>query len=172
MFNSLWLQGLQWARCLCPLLSPRVFSNSCPLSQWCYATISCSVARFSSCPQSFPASGSFPMSRLFATSGQSIRASAIVLSVNIQSWFPLGLTGWLSLLSKGLSRVFSNTTVQKHQFFSTQCSNYCTIGLISHTSKVMLKILQARLQQAWNGILFSHKKKSYHMQQCEWILRT
>ena len=97
-------------------------SNSCPLSQWCHPTISSSVATFSSCPQSFPASGSFPMSWLFTSGGQSIRASASVLPVNIQGWFPLRLTGLISLLSKGLSRVFFSTTVQKHHFFGTQPS--------------------------------------------------
>jgi len=116
--------GLQHARLLWPPLSPRVCSNSCPFSQWCYLTISSSVAPFSSCPQSFPASGSFPMSRLFSSGGQSIEASALasVLPVNIQGWFPLGWTGLTSLLSRELSRVFSSTTVWKHQFFSTQTS--------------------------------------------------
>ena len=109
-------------RLLCPSLSYGVCSNSCPLSQWCHPTISSSVARLSSCLQSFPASGSFPMSGLFASGGQSIgaSASASVLPMNIQDWFPLGRTGWISLQSKGLSRVFSNTTVRKPQFFSTQ----------------------------------------------------
>ena len=100
------------ARLLCPPLSPRVCSNSCPLRQWCLPTISYSASLFSSCLQSFPASGSFPMSRLFASGGQSIGASASVLSMNIQGWFPLGLTGWISLQTKGLSRVFSNTTAK------------------------------------------------------------
>ena len=99
-----------------------VYSNSCPLSQWCHPTISSSVVPFSSCPQSFPASGSFPMSRLFTSGGQSIGASASVLPMTIQDWFPLGLTGWISLLSKGLARVFSNNTAQKHQFFGAQLS--------------------------------------------------
>ena len=101
-------------------------SNSCPPSQWCHPNISCSVVPFSSCLQSFPASASFQMSQLFASGGQSTRvsASASVLSINNQDWFPLGWTGWISLQSKGLSRVFSNTTVQKHQFFSTQLSLY------------------------------------------------
>ena len=108
----------------CPSPSPRACSNSCPLSQWCHLTISPSFAPSSSCPQSFPASGSFPMSWLFATGGQSIRASAsaLVLPMNIQGWFPLELTGLISLLSKGLSRVFSITTVWKHQFFGIQFS--------------------------------------------------
>ena len=107
-----------------PSPSPGACSNSCPLSRWCYPTISSSVIPFSSCPQSFPASGSFLMSRLFASSGQSIGASVsvLVLLMNIQDWFPLGLTGWISLQPKGLSRVFSNTTVQNHQFFGAQPS--------------------------------------------------
>ena len=116
--------GLQHARLPCPSPSPRVCSDSCPSSQWCYPTISSSVIPFSSCLQSFPASGSFPMSQFLASGGQSIgaSASASVLPMNIQDWFPLGWTGQISLQSKGLSRVFSNTTVQKHQFFSTQPS--------------------------------------------------
>ena len=108
--------------CPCPSPTPRACSNSCPSSWWCHPTISCSVDPFSSCLQSFPTSGSFPRSQFFASGKQSIgvSASASVLPMNIQGWFPLGLTGWISLLSKRLSRVFSNTTVQKHQFFSTQ----------------------------------------------------
>ena len=115
---------LQHARLPYPSLSPEVCSNSHPLSQWCHPTISSSVIPFSSRLQSFPASGSFPMSQLFTIGGQSIgtSASASVLSMNIQDWSLLGLTGLISLLSKGLSRVFSNTTVEKHQFFSAQPS--------------------------------------------------
>ena len=114
----------QHARPPCPSPTPRVYPNSCPLSQWCHPTISSSVVPFSSCLQSFPASGSFPMSQLFASGGQSIAVSAStsVLPMNTQDWSPLGWTGWISLQSKGLSRVFSNTTVQKHQFFGTQVS--------------------------------------------------
>ena len=124
LFSSLHLHGLQHARLPCPSLSPRVCSNSCPLSQWCHPTISFPVTPFSSCPQSFPGTGSFPMSQLFTSYDQSIgaSASASVLPVNIQGWFPLGLAGLISLLSNGLLRVFSNTTVQKHQFFGTQLS--------------------------------------------------
>ena len=123
MSNSLRLHGLQHARLPCPSLSLGVGSDSCPLSRWCYLTISSSVALFS-CPQSFPASGSFPVSWLFASGGQIIgaSASASVLPMNSQDWFPLGWTGWISLQSKGLSRVFCNTTIQKHQFFSAQLS--------------------------------------------------
>ena len=124
MSNSLRPHGMQHTRSPCPSPTPRVYSNSCPLSQWCLSTISSSIVPFSSCLQSCPASGSFQMSQLFASGGQSIgvSASASVLPMNIQYWFPLGLTGWISLQSKGLSRVFSNTTVQKHQFFSAQLS--------------------------------------------------
>ena len=108
----------------CPSPTPRVCSNSCLWSQWCHPTISSSVVPFSSCLQSFPASGSFLMSLLFTSGGQSIgaSASASVPPMNIQGWFPLGLTGLISLLSEGLSRVFSNTTVWKHQFFCTETS--------------------------------------------------
>ena len=111
--------GLQHAKTPCLSPTPGVYSSSCPLSRWCHPTISPSVIPFSSLLQSFPASGSFQMSQFFASGGQSIGVSALasVLPVNIQDWFPLGWTGWISLQSKGLSRVFSNTTVQKHQFF-------------------------------------------------------
>ena len=124
VFDSLRPHGLQHARLPCPSLSLGVCSNSCPLSPWCYPTISSSVSPFSSCPQSLPASGSFLTSWLFASGDQRIgtSASASALPVNIQSWFPLELTGWISLLSRGPSRVFSNTTVQKHQFFGAQPS--------------------------------------------------
>ena len=108
----------------CPSPAPGVYPNSCPLSQWCHPTISSSLVPFSSCPQSFLASGSFPMSQLFTSGGQSIGvlASASVLPMNTQDWSPLGWTGWISLQSKGFSRVFSNITVQKHQFFGAQLS--------------------------------------------------
>jgi len=119
MSNSLWPHELQHTRSPCHSLSPRVCSNSCPLSPWCHINISSSVAPFPSHCQSFPASGSFPMSWLFASSGQSIGASASVLPMNIQGWFPLGLTDLISLRSKGLSRVFSSTTIQKYQFLFT-----------------------------------------------------
>ena len=111
-------------RLSCPSLSSGACSNSCPWSQWCHPTISPSVILFSFCLQSFPASRSFPMSQFFASGGQSIGvpASASVFPMNIQNWFPLGWTGWISLLSKGLSRFFSNTTVQKLQFFSAPLS--------------------------------------------------
>ena len=124
MSDSLQRHGLLYSRPPCPSPTPRVYSNSCPLSQWCHPIISSSVIPFSSCLQSFPASGSFQMSQLFTSGGQSIgvSASASVLPVNIQDWFPLGWTGQISFLSKRLSRVFFNTTVQKHQFFGAQLS--------------------------------------------------
>ena len=108
----------------CPSPSPGAYSNSCPLSQWCHPTISSSIIPFSSCPRSFPASGSFPMSQLFPSGGQSIRASAStsVLPMKIQDSFPLGLTGLISLLSKRISRVFSSCMVWKQQFFGAQPS--------------------------------------------------
>ena len=122
--NSLRCHGLQHPRLPGPSPTTGACSNSCPLSWWFHPTISSSVIPFSSHIQSFPASGSFPMSQLFTSGGQSIGAwaSASVLSMNIQDWFPLGWAGWISLQSKGLSRVFSNTTVQKHQFFGAQLS--------------------------------------------------
>ena len=122
--NSLWPHEPQHARPPCPSPTARVYPNSCPLSRWCHPTVSSSVVPFFSCPQSFPASGSFQMRWFFTSGGQSIgvSASTSVLPVNTQDWSPLGWTGWIFLQSKGLSRVFSNTTVQKHQFFSAQLS--------------------------------------------------
>ena len=133
MSDSLQPHGLQHTRPPCLSPTPGVYSNSRPLSRWCHPTVSFSVVPFSSCLQSFPASGSFPMSQLFSSGSQSIgvSASTSILPMNIQDWFPLGWTGWISLQSKGLSRVFSNTTVHKYQFFATQlsflslwCANY------------------------------------------------
>ena len=123
--DYLWPHKLQHARPPYPSSTPKVHPNSCALSQWWHPTISSSVIPFSSCPQSLPASGSFPMSQLFAWGGQStgVSASASVLPMNTQDWFPSEWTGWISLQSKGLSGVFSSTTVQKHQFFSTQISS-------------------------------------------------
>ena len=138
--NSLWPHGLKHASLPCPLPTPGAYSDACPSSQWCHPTISSSVIPFSSCLQSFPASGSFPMSQFFASGGQSIgvSASTSALPMNIQDWSPLGWTGRISLQSKGLSRVFSNTTVQKQQlkkkkatilqlsaFFIVQLSHPC-----------------------------------------------
>ena len=123
--DSLWPHESQHTRPPCSSPTPGVYPNSCPSSRWCHPAISSSVIPFSSCPQFLPASGSFPMSQLFAWGGQStgVSASASVLPMNTQDWSPLGWTSWISLQSKGLSRVFSNTTVQKHQFFGAQLSS-------------------------------------------------
>ena len=128
MSDSLRPHESQHARPPCPSQTPGAYSNSCPSSRWCHPAISSSVIPFSSCPQSLPPSGSFPMSQLFTWGGQSIEsievsASTSVLPMNTQDWSPLGWTGWISLQSKGLSRVFSNTTVQKHPFFGSQLSS-------------------------------------------------
>ena len=124
MSESLWSHGLQHTRLPCPSLAPRACSNSCSLNQWCHPTISSSVIPFYSCLQSFPVSGSFSRSLFYTSSGQSIGASASAsgLPMTIQNWVPLGLTDLISLQSKGLLRVFSNTTVQKHQFFGAKLS--------------------------------------------------
>ena len=118
--DSLWPHRLHHTRLPCLSPTPRAYSNSWPLTWWCHPTISSSVVPFSSCPQSLPASGSFPMSQFFASGGQStgVSASASVLPMNTQDWSPLGWTGWISLQSKGPSRVFSSTTIRKHHFFS------------------------------------------------------
>ena len=123
--DSLWTHGLRHIRLPFPSPTPGVYSNTCPSSWWCHPTTSSSVVPFSSCLQSFPASESFPMSQFFPSGGQTTgaSASASVLPINIQDRFSLGWTGWISLQSKGLSRVFSNTTVQKHQFFGTKLSS-------------------------------------------------
>ena len=123
--DSLWPHEPQHARPPCPSPTPGIHSNSRPSSQWCHPAISSSVVPFSSCPQSLPASGSFPVSQLFTWGGQNIgvSASASVLPMNTQDLSPSGWTGWISLQSKGLSGVFSNTTVQKHHFFGTQLSS-------------------------------------------------
>ena len=123
--DSLWPHESQHARPPCPSSTPRVYPNSCPLSRWCHQAISSSVVPFSPCLQSFPALGSFEMSQLFALGGQSIGFSVLAsfLPMNTQDWSPSEWTGWISLQSKGLSNVFSNTTVQKHQFFGAQLSS-------------------------------------------------
>ena len=141
MSDSLRLHRLQHARLPCPSQSPGVCSNSCSLSQWCHPTISSSVISFSSCLQSFPASGSFTVSQLFTSGGQKIVASALKsgLPMNIQGWFPLGLTGLISLQSRGLSSVFTNTTVQKNHFFSTQPSLQSNSHI--HTWPLILMVL-------------------------------
>ena len=125
MSDSLRPHELQHARLPCPSPTPRVYSNSCPSSRWCHPAISSSVVPFSSCPQSIPTSGTFPMSQLLAWGGQSTGVSALTsfLPKKSQGWSPLEWTGWISLQSKGLSRVFSNTTIQKHQFFGAQPSS-------------------------------------------------
>ena len=145
--NSLQPHELCHIRFLCPPLSPRLCSNSCPLSQWGFLAISSSAAPVSFWLQSFPASGSFPVSWLFTSGGQSTGAStsASVLPMNIHGWFPLGLTGLIFLQSKGLSRVFSSTTIQKHQFFITQPSLWSN----SHISMIVLA----------NGLNTSNKKQ-------------
>ena len=125
MSDSLWPHELQHARPPYPSPTPGVYSDSCPSSQWCHPAISSSVIPFSSCPQSLPASESFPMSQLFAWGGQNTGVSALAsfLPMNTQDWSPSGWSGWISLQSKGISKVFSNTTVQKHQFISSQLSS-------------------------------------------------
>ena len=130
--SSLRPHGQQHTRLPCPSPPPGACSDACPLSQWCHLNILSSVVRFSSCLQSFQASGSFLISQLFTSGGLSIGASASVFLMYIQDWFPLGWTGWISLQSKGLLRVFSNTRVQKHQFFSTQPSLWSNSHI--HTS--------------------------------------
>ena len=139
--DSLWPHGLQHARLPCPSQSPGVCWNSCSLNQWCHPTISSSVIPFSSCLQSFPASGSFTMSQLFTSRGQKIvtSASKSVLPMNSHGWFPLDLTALISLQSKGLSSVFANTTVQKHHFFSTQPSLWSNSHI--HTWILILMVL-------------------------------
>ena len=123
--DSLQPQESKHARPPCPSPTPGIYSNSCPSSWWCHPAISSSVVPFYSCPQSLPASASFPMSQLFTSGGQRIgvSASALALPMNTQDWPPLGWTGWISLQSKGLARVFSNNTIQKHQFFGAQLSS-------------------------------------------------
>ena len=132
MSDSLWPYESQHTRPPCPSPTPGVHSNSCPSSWWCHPAISSSVVPFSSCPQSLPASEPFPVSQLFTWGGQSIGISALasVLPKNTQDWSPLEWTGWISLQSKGLSRVFSNTTVQKHQFFGAQLPSQSTLTSI------------------------------------------
>ena len=147
MSYSRWHPGLQHARPLCPSPTPGVYSNSCPLSWWCHPNISSSVIPFSSCLQSFPALGSFPMTQFFTSRGQSIGISALasVLPMNIQDWFPLEWTGWISLQSKGLSKVFSNTAVPKHQFFGAQPSSQSN----SRVSEKHLFLLYWLCQSLW-----------------------
>ena len=154
MSNPLQPHGLQHARFPCPSPYPGACSNSCPLSQWCHPTISSSVVSFTSCLQSFPGSGSFLMSQLFAAGGQRIGASASapVLPMNTQGWFPLGLTGSISLQSKGLSRVFSNTTVQKHQFFNhfSYVQFFAILWTTAHQAPLSMGFSR---KEYWTGLL-------------------
>ena len=138
--DSLRPHGLQHARLPCPSPTPAAYSNSCPSCWWCHPIILSSIVPFSSCLQSFPASWSFPMSWFFASGSQSIGVSALtsVLLLNIQDWFPLGWTGWISLQSKGLWSVFCNTTVQKHQFFGAQLSSQSNFHI--HTTWLLEKL--------------------------------
>ena len=160
MSDPLWPHESQHARPPCPSPTPGVYSKSCPLSRWCHPAISSSVIPFSSCLQSLPASGSFPMSQLFASGGQSIGVSALasVLPMNTQDWSPLGWTGWISLQSKGLSNVFSNTTVWKHQFFGDQPplwsnspSQYMTTGKTKALTiqTVVSKVISLLFKMLW-----------------------
>ena len=165
--DSLRPHGLQHARPPCPSPTPRVYSNSRPLSQWCHPIISSSVIPFSSCPQSFPESGYFPMSQFFASGGQSIGASAStsVLPINIQHWFPLGWTGWISLQSKGLSRVFSNTTVQKRSaFFTVRLSHpYTTTGKsIALTRQAFVSKVMSLLFNMQSRLVIAFLPRSKH----------
>ena len=159
MSDSFWPHGLQHARLPCPSPTPRACSNSCPWSRWCHPTVSSSVIPFCSHLQSFPASGSFAKSQFFASGGQSIAvsASASVLPMNIQDWFPLGWTGLISWQSKGLSRVFSNTAVQKHQFNQGrrlhQNQNFFWHFFPNHSVVLLLNVYRAHH-------FFSKKKKS------------
>ena len=171
--NSLWPHGLQHARLPCPSPTPRTFSNSCPSSQWCHPTISSSVITFSSHLQSFPAPGSFQMSQFFTSDDQSIgiSASASVLPMNIQDWFPLGFTGWIFLLSNWLSRVFSNTTVQKASivwcsaFFIVQLSLlYVTTGkTIALTRQIFVVKVTSVLFNMLSRLVLAFLPRSKHL---------
>ena len=158
MSNSLWPYEPQHARLPCPSPSPGVHSDSHPPSWWCHPAISSSVVPFSSCPQSLPASESFPVSQLFAWGGQSTGVSALAsfLPKNTQDWSPLEWTGWISLQSKGCSRVFSNTTVQKHQFFSTQPSSQFYLG-----AKWGLLPRRQHLRQFWGTAPKRQRGRTY-----------
>ena len=158
----------QHARPPCPSPTPGVYSNSCPLSWWCHPTISSSVVPFSSLPQSFPASGYFQMSHFFPSVGQSngVSASTSVLPMNFQDWFPLGWTGWISLQSKGLSRVFFDTTVQKHKFFGSQLSfivqhPYMTTGkIIALTRQTFVDKVMSLIFTMLSGLVITFLPRS------------
>ena len=168
--HSLWPHGLQHARPPCPSPTPRAYSNSCPSRRWCHSTISFSVFPFSSCLQSFPALGSFPVSQLFTSGGRSIgvSASAPVLPMNSQDWFPLGWTGWISLQSKELSRILSNTTVQKNQFFSAQLSffshsNMTTGKTIALTRQTYVGRVMSLLFNMLSRLVITFLPRSMHL---------
>ena len=173
MSDSLWPHGLQHARPPCPLPTPEACSNSCPLSQWCHPTISSSIVPFSSRLQSLPASGSLLVRQFFASGGWSIEATAStsVLPMNIQDWFPLGLTGLISLQSKGFSRVFSNTTVQKHQFINAQPSlwpnsqhPYMTTGkTIALTRRTFVSKVMSLLFNILSSLVIAFLPRSKHL---------
>ena len=170
MFDSWRPHGLQHTRLPCPSPTPGVHSDSGPSSQWCHPAISSSVIPFSSCPQSLPASGSFQMSQFFAIGGQSIgvSASAPVLPMNSQDWFPLGWTGWISLQSKELSRILSNTTVQKNQFFSAQLSffshSYMTTGkTIALTRQTYVGRVMSLLFNMLSRLVITFLPRSMHL---------
>ena len=148
--NSLWHHGLQHARLPCPLLTPRAYSNSCPSSPGCHPAISSSVVPFSSCLQSFPASGSFQMSQFLTSGGQSIEvsASASVLPMHIQCWFPLGWTGWIYLQCKGPSRVFFNKCSSKDQFFGAQLSLWSNFHIHTWPLKKNIELTRSTCQQS------------------------
>ena len=169
MSDSLWPQGLQHTQASLSITNSGVYPNSCPSSRWCYPAISSSVIPFSSCPQSLPASRSIPMSQLFTWGGQSLgaSASASVLPMNTQDWSPLGWTGWMSLQSKGLSWIFSNATVQKHQFFCTQLSSqsnshpYLTIGkTISLTRRTFVGKVMSLLFNMLSRLVITFRPRS------------
>ena len=157
MSVSLQPHGLPLTRLSCPSLSPWVCSNSCLLSWWCHPTVSSSVTHLSSYLQSFPASESFPMSQLFTSGSRSIGTSASVLPVNIQGWFSLGLTDLISLLSKGLSGVFSSTTVWKHQFFSAQTFQWSNSHVVvTSLSALTGELLQKEIARGMSSVWSSH----------------
>ena len=169
MSDSLQPQEPQQARPPCPSPTPGVHSDSRTSSQWCHPTISCSVIPFPSCPHSFPASGSFPMSQLFPSGGQNIEVSASTsVPMNTQDWSPLGWTGWISLQSKGLARVFSNTTVQKHQFFGAQLSSqsnspYMTTGkTIALTRQIFVGKVMSLLFNMLSRLVITFLPRSKH----------
>ena len=161
MSDSLWSHRLQHARLPGQSPTPRACSNSCTLSWWYHPTISSSVVPFSTCFQSFQATGSFPMSQFFASDGQSfgVLASVSVLPMNSQDWFPLGLTGLISLLSRGLSRVFSNITVQKHQFFSAQLSWWSNSHIYTWLLKKMIALTRQTFVSKVMSLLFNMLSK-------------